>query len=311
MKSRKNHFRTVLAAMLIAVAVVVPWSVGQAAGDMDTLNSYLAELKKKPDALELRARIISFVQSMRSIPPTPEDAVRSLTRGSAVLNTAKDKEGYERAIFELQEAITAAPWIAEAYENLATAQEKAGYYADAIQNLQYYLLVNPRSKDAQDIKKKMYELEVYAESAGQTVVPAPERLPKTAAGRKQEQSSAPQRSAERKYDPDRFIGSWYTTQVGGSVDIHAFTLQKNTKGDLVARPPRRVTGTIGSVTKFDITGNNLELQITWKSSSIPNYWKTEDYNLTLSADGTKLKGQYKLESSGTRDFSDTKEFTKQ
>lgn len=305
-----RNIRAKILLIAAMAAVLIPFSGAMAAGDTDVLNKYLAELKAKPDALELRAKIISFVQSMKSTPPTPEDAVRAITRGTAVLNTAKDKEGYERAIFELQEAITAAPWIAEAYQNLAIAQEKAGYYADAIQNLQYCLLVNPRARDAQDIKKKLYELEVYAESAGQTVVPAPDRLPKTA-GRKQEQGSAPPRPSERRYDPDKFIGSWYTTQAGRDSDIHVFTLQKNTKGDLVARPPRRVTGTLGSITKFDISGSNLHLQITWKSSSIPGYWKTEDFDLTLSSDGTKLKGQYKLESSGTRDFSDVKEFTKQ
>lgn len=285
-----------------------------AADDMAILNKYLADLKKKPDALELRAKIISHVQSMKNLPPMPEDAVRALTRGKVILGMAKDKEGYEKAIPELQEVITAAPWTAEAYESLAVAQEQAGYYADAIQNLQFLLLVDPKAKNAKDTKKKIFELEVYAEQAGQTVVPAPDKLPKSSGSRKTDASGSP-KQAERKYDPDLFIGSWYTTQEdrrGEDAMIHAFTLQKNTKGDLVAMPPRRVTGTLGKVTKFDIEGQSLTLQITWKSSSIPNYWKTEDFDLEISSDGKTLKGKYELKSSGSRgDFRDTKEFKKQ
>ncbi|HWR72005.1 MAG TPA: hypothetical protein VN604_02440 [Nitrospirota bacterium] len=280
----------------------------------DTLNKYMADLKKKPDALELRAKIISHVQSMKSAPPVPEEAVRALTRGKVILNMAKDKQGYEKAIPELQEVITAAPWIAEAYENLAVAQEKSGYYADAIQNLQFLLLVDPKAKNAKDVKKKIFELEVYAEQAGQTVVPAPGKLPKSAAGKKPETGGA-SKATENKYDPDLYIGSWYMVQEGRKGEdamIHAFTLQKNTKGDLVAMPPRRVTGSIGSVSKFHIDGQNLELQITWKSSSIPGYWKSEDFDLVLSPDGKTLKGKYEQKSSGSRgDITDTKEFTKQ
>lgn len=285
-----------------------------AADDMTTLNKYLADLKKKPDAFELRVKIISHVQSMKNTPPAPEEAVRALTRGKVILGMAKDRLGYEKAIPEFQEVITAAPWIAEAYEHLAEAQEKSGYYADAIQNLQFLLLTEPRAKNAKDVRKKIFELEVYAEQAGQTVVPAPGKLPKGALRKKSEEAGGASKT-DRKESTELYIGSWYMVQEGRKGDdamIHAFTLQKNTKGDLVAMPPRRVTGSIGSVTKFNIDGEDLELQITWKSSSIPNYWKSEDFDLVLSPDGKTLKGKYEQKSSGSRgDIVDTKEFTKQ
>lgn len=306
--SYRSHIRIALVFIILFLVF------GLSAMADDTLNKYLADLKKKPDALELRAKIISYVQSLKNTPPTPEEAVRALTRGKVILNMAKDKQGYEKAIPELQEVITAAPWIAEAYESLAIAQEKSGYYADAIQNLQFLLLLDPKAKNAKDIKKKIFELEVYAEQAGQTVVPAPGKLPKSAAGKKPEASGA-SKAAGQKYDPDLYIGSWYMVQEGRKGEdamIHAFTLQKNTKGDLVAMPPRRVTGSIGSVTKFHIDGEDLVLQITWKSSSIPGYWKSENYELVLSPDGKTLKGKYEQKSSGSRgDIVDTKEFTKQ
>ncbi len=311
--------RTILSIVLVTV-LSFSATVGTvlAADDQETLNKYVTELKKKPDAQELRARIIAHVQAMKTAPAVPDDAMRAFTRGKAILGMATSKEGYEKAVPELVDATINAPWFADAYELLAQAQEKAGLYADAIESLNYYLLIAPRAKNAGDMKKKIYELEVYAEQAHQEV-PAPVKLPKVAKKQEPGQPSQPQTPPavpEKRINTDLFVGSWYSAQEvrRGSEDaqIHAFTLRKNTKGDLIATPPRRTTGTIGSVTKFEISGANLRIQITWKSSSIPNYWKTEDFNLILSEDGTKLSGMYEMKSSGARgDFSDKREFTKQ
>ena len=320
MREKISSSSFILIVVLSVLVLATPARTVLALDDQETLNRYVAELKKKPDAQELRAKIIAHVQSMKTAPAVPDDAMRAFTRGKAIVGMASTKEGVEKAVPELVEATINAPWFADAYEVLAQAQEKAGLYADAIESLNYYLLVAPRAKNAADMKKKIYELEVYAEQAHQEV-PAPVKLPtkttkKPEAGQQQGQPQAAPAVPEKKVNTDLFVGSWYGTQEvrRGSEDaqIHAFTLRKNTKGDLIATPPRRVTGSIGSITKFDITGANIKLQITWKSSSIPNYWKSEDFDLTLSDDGTKLSGSYEMKSSGARgDFSDKREFTKQ
>jgi tetratricopeptide (TPR) repeat protein len=245
----------------------------------------------------------------------PDDAERALTRGNALLKIASDKESFEKAIPEFQTAITAAPWVGDAYLSLATAQEKAGYYADAINSLNFYFLTNPKAANAKDIKKKIYELEVYAEQAHQEV-PAPVKLPQAQAKKSNSPQAAQQ--PDKKVNLDAFVGSWYSTEKGGpkseEVSVHAFTIRRNTKGDLIATPPRRTTGTIGSVTAFEISGRNLKLQITWKLSSVPAYWKSEDFDLVLSDDESKLVGKYDQKSSGarSREFSEEqKTFTRQ
>ncbi len=299
----------------VAMAMVLLASVqGLLAADdpLETLNKYVAELKKKPDAQELRAKIITYVQSMKTRPSTPDDADRSLTRGNALLKIASDKASYEKAIPEFQDAINAAPWLSDAYLSLATAQEKAGYFADAINSLNFYLFINSRAGNVKDIKKKIYELEVYAEQAHQTV-PAPVKL--LLASKKQ---GSPQSQAEKRANFDAFVGSWYSTEKSGPKDeevpVHAFTIRRDTKGDLIAAPPRRSTGTMGSITLFEISGRRMKLQITWKLSSVPSYWKSEDFELTLSDDDSKLVGKYEQKSSGqrSREFSeDGKTFTRQ
>lgn len=304
--------KIIILSVMLALALLSPLRALQAADEMETLTKYLAELKKKPDAQDLRAKIIVHVQSMKTAPPIPDDAMRSLTRGKAILGMAANKEGFEKAIPDLMEATVNAPWVADAYETLALAQEKAGLYADAIQSLNIYLIIAPRAKNMSDIKKKIYELEVYAEQAHQEV-PAPIKMPKTA--KKPEQGQQHTQMPGKKVNIDAFVGSWYGTQEGRKgeeAQIHVFTIRKNTKGDMIATPPRRVTGSIGSITSFEVSGANLQLQITWKSASIPNYWKTEDFDLTLSDDGSKLSGSYEMKSSGARgDFSDKREYTKQ
>ncbi len=305
--------RHVLAlTVVMALALLLPVRELQAATDMETLNRYMAELNKKPDAQELRKKIITFVQSMKTAPSTPEDADRALARGNTLLKMATDKAGYEKAIPEFQEATTLAPWLGEAYLGLSTAQEKAGYFSDAINSLNNYLLINPKG-GGKDIKKKIYELEVYAEQAHQIV---PHKVPATSTTAKKQDS--PPEKAGKKANPEAFVGSWYTAEKSGpkeeEVFIHAFTIRRDTGGALIATPPRRSTGTVGAITAFEISGRNVKLQITWKLASVPSYWKTEDFVLTLSDDDSKLVGRYDQKSSGarSREFSDDKKiFTRQ
>lgn len=304
-----------LLAAVLALALLASVQSITAAED-ETLNKYVTELKKKPDAQELRAKIISYVQSMKTKPSLPDDAERALTRGNALLKMASDKESFEKAIPEFQAAITAAPWLGDAYLSLATAQEKAGYYADAIYSLNFYLLINPKGANSRDIKKKIYELEVYAEQAHQEV-PAPVKLPQAQA-KKSDPAWQASAQPDKKVDLDAFVGSWYSTEMSGpkreEVSVHAFTIRRNTKGDLIATPPRRTTGTIGSITLFEISGRSLKLQMTWKLSSVPTYWKSEDFDLVLSDDESRLVGKYDQKSSGSRsrEFSEEqKTFTRQ
>jgi tetratricopeptide (TPR) repeat protein len=110
----------------------------------------------------VRQSVIKVVRAMHVPPATPESVMRSMVRAETKL-----KMGgigiYEVAAKEMEQAVLDGPWIADAYFNLGTVQEKAGKFNEAMQNFKLYLLANPRSQDAAAIHAKIYELEVMKE----------------------------------------------------------------------------------------------------------------------------------------------------
>lgn len=307
--------------MLIAVV-----SIGQpafaaaekgAGGSVDTLKQYVADLRKSPENVELREKVIRYAQTLKQKPQVPEEYERQMARGSAYIKKAADAEGYARAIETFKAAVALAPWMPEAYSELAAAQEKAGQYAEAIQNLNFALLADPNAKNAREIRNHIYELEVYAEDAKQAlkaapVVPVPQPPPPTpvkvtSAPPKKQQAPAPEK---KTISPKAYVGNWFYKDAaprgGEEVTTQAFIISIGTDGKLVAAAPRRSTGATGTVTVFELADDSIHIQIMWKLANVPSYWKTEDYDLALSADETKLKGGYRIKSSGKGEFSEDK-----
>lgn len=296
---------TVLACLLAAQPAVSATRKGDAS--LDALKQYVSDLKKNPEDMALREKLIKHAQDMRKAPPVPEEYERLMSRGNAFLKLATDVDGFNKAIAEFKNSIALAPWKADAYVNLADAQEKAGLFAEAIVNLKFAILAEPSAKDERNLRNKIYELEVFAEDAKQALkaspsVPAPAPpAPPTVA--KQTAPKAPAASA-KKTDPKVFVGSWYykdTGPRGGDLTTHAFTIIMSDKGELAAQAPRRTTGAIGQVTLFEVSNDGVHVQITWRLANVPSYSKVEDYDVTLTSNDTKLAGPYKMKSSG-RDF---------
>lgn len=313
---KKNAVVLLLIVLLIASSSSV--FAAEKGGSLETLKQYVAELKKNPENTELREKTIKYAQTFKSKPPVPEDYERHLSRGTAYLKRATDSDGYVKAMDELRAAVAVAPWIADAYENLAAAQEKAGLFAEAIQSLNFTLLADPNTKNAREIKNHTYELEVYAEDAKQALKTSPNVAPlapppptpvKVAPVAKK--PVAP----EKKTNPKAFVGSWFykdTAPRGGEqLTTQAFTINMGSDGRLIASAPRRSTGAVGTVTVFELDDDSIRLQITWKLATIPSYWKTEDYDLALSDNESKLKGTYRIKSSGKGEFAEDKVFFKQ
>ena len=307
---KRTLFAAVSALMTLMILVIVqPASSATKKGDasLDTLRQYVADLKKAPEDMALREKIIKLSQEMKSRPPVPEEYERLLSRGNAFLKLASDVDGFNKAIDEFKAAVALAPWKADAYVNLADAQEKAGLFAEAIVNLKFAILAEPNAKDERDLRNKIYELEVFAEDAKQalkaspSVPPPPPPAPPTVAKQAPPRKPTP---VAKKTDPKVFVGNWYykdTGPRGGDLTTHAFTITMSDKGDLAAQAPRRTTGALGKVTTFEVAADGLHIQITWKLSNVPSYSKTEDFDLLLTSNDTKLEGPYKVKSSG-RDF---------
>jgi tetratricopeptide (TPR) repeat protein len=310
--------------MFMLIAVVL---AGQAAGatadrggSLDTLKQYVVDLKKNPESVDLREKVIKYAQSLKQKPPVPEEFERQMSRGGVYLKKSTDAEGFNKAIEAFKAALALAPWEAAGYVELATAQEKAGLFAEAIQNLNFALLADPSAKNAREVRNHIYELEVYAEDAKQALkaspnVPVPPPPPPPTPVKVAPAVKKPQAAPEKKTNPKAFVGNWFykdTAPRGGEeVTSQAFTIMMGTDGRLVASAPRRSTGATGTVTVFDLSDDSVRIQVTWKLATIPSYWKTEDYEMTISSDETKMRGSYRIKSSGKGEYSEDKVLFKQ
>jgi hypothetical protein len=288
------------------------------AANQEALSRDMINLKKNPRNNNLREKIIKSVLNMRPAPTVPEEAERNMARGTVFAQRATDSVGYKKAIAELEAAANTAPWLALAYYNLGVVQEKAGFYEEAIQSLKFYLMAAPNAKNAREVKNKIYALVADAEDV-QAIKNAP--VPVPAPEQKTDKSLPLASKPVLEIEPDKqlriikmpqdkksrmpnFIGSWYFKEFirGEDVPIHAFDISKNSNGDFVVNPPKRVAGSYATVNIFEITDKKLKLQMKWKMKSVVGYWKTETYDLMMSDDGSKLSGLHNQQSVGGRNI---------
>lgn len=95
-----------------------------------------------------------------------ERAERSVARGQAMLQEAKTQADVESAAREFESAIWEAPWWSSAYFASGIAAEQAGWFGDAIEDLQLYLFAAPNAQDAEDVKARILKLEQAKRKAG-------------------------------------------------------------------------------------------------------------------------------------------------
>ena len=314
---------TIMVLIMLIAGLLAGQAIGAQAekgGSLDTLKQYVADLKKNPESVELREKVIKYSQTLKQKAPAPEEYERQMARGSAYMKKATDVEGFNKAVETFKAAVALAPWEAEGYVELATAQEKAGLFAEAVQNLNFSLLADPNAKNARETRNHIYELEVYAEDARQALKtspsvplappPPPTPVKVTAPSPKKQQAAS-----EKRTNPKAFVGNWFYKDAaprgGEEITTQAFTITMGADGKLVASAPRRSTGATGTVTVFELADDSIKMQVTWKLATIPSYWKTEDYEMTLSSDETKMKGSYRIKSSGKGEYAEDKVLIKQ
>jgi tetratricopeptide (TPR) repeat protein len=114
-----------------------------------------------------RQKIIQAVRALPVPPPMPEDAIRYMARGEALVKMG-GAGSYASAANEMEKAVLAAPWSADGYLNLGIVQESAEMYREAILNLRLYLLAAPQAANAHAVQTKIYELEVMQEDQDKT-----------------------------------------------------------------------------------------------------------------------------------------------
>jgi tetratricopeptide (TPR) repeat protein len=131
----------------------------------EQLQQMVEQLQKTPTDNALREKIIKLVQTLKPAPSVPEEAREPFVMGATVLKKASDPAGASKAADLFTQALTVAPWFAEAYYNRALARETAGQFEPAIDDLKLYLefkLTDAERREAQD---KIYSLKADAQLA--------------------------------------------------------------------------------------------------------------------------------------------------
>jgi hypothetical protein len=126
-------------------------------------NRLVEQLRTNPNDNTLREKVVEGARQLNPAPEIPEDARRSVARGIAAIETAKNPADLKLALPELSNAVRAAPWWSIPYFNLALLQEKMGDFNEAIANYRLYLAADPAAKDAADVRTLIYKLEFMAE----------------------------------------------------------------------------------------------------------------------------------------------------
>jgi len=175
MLGRNANVSSVIFGILFTLLGLLPGmsaATAQAQSLHQTLNQYVADLQKNPNDYALREKIIRHVQAMKQKPAVPDEARKYMDRGIAAIEGAKGEEDFRAASVEFAKAANLAPWLGDAYRNLAIAQDKSGQYDAALKNLRFYLLTSPSPADEAWAKSLINKVEYRKEKAAKESSPA-------------------------------------------------------------------------------------------------------------------------------------------
>lgn len=125
----------------------------------EQLNQMVQQLQQNSNDNNLREKIIKLVQELKPLPAIPEEARRSFIEGGTIVRNAKDRSQQMVAVNSFKKALDLAPWWADAYYNLALAQELAGQLGYAQQSLQLYMKASTDEKEKRNAQDRIYELD--------------------------------------------------------------------------------------------------------------------------------------------------------
>jgi len=154
---------------------IIPTGSGQAETEGDAaagrgqtavaFTSYVRALDGMPsnEGTELREKLLKLAAKERTLPDVPQEARRHAVRAETFVKIAQAGADYRLAVSEYQQAVSIAPWWADAYRDLGYAQERVGEHKAAMRNLKLYLAGAPNASDAQTVQDRIYALEVLIE----------------------------------------------------------------------------------------------------------------------------------------------------
>lgn len=154
-------------SLMFGLMVIASFSAhAQSSNSQQTLNQYVADLRKNPNDYALREKIIKHVQTMRPAPAVPEEARRHYVMAKTLSDEAKKVEDFNDSIAEFRGALLAAPWWAEANRDFGLTLEAAQRYDEAIAYIKLYMATNPGSDRTRAAQDEIYKIEAKKKLAG-------------------------------------------------------------------------------------------------------------------------------------------------
>ena len=249
----------------------------QASSQQETLQQYVADLQKNPDALDgtLLGKIIKQAQEMTPAPVIPAEAVKFADRGEYAAKTAKTESDFADAAEEYKKAMLIAPWVAGYWFNIGVLREKANQPQRAANGFKLYLLAEPNAKDAREVQKRIAGLEYAAEKA------AKETSPEAVAAKKQDEREV----WLKNLDGARFISSPMpaSDDKGSAYLVYYIEGNKVHQGWFDHEPSDFRTASIRQV---EFNNKSLSIDIQGKQFVLPRVsWEDRDHTATISDDG--------------------------
>ncbi len=160
-----KRINTIWIFLFFVAVFFIPLSIFAGDNPQSLLKQYISDLQKNPSDYALREKIIRHVQTMRPKPAVPDEALKYMDRGLAAIEGGKGEEDFRAASVEFTKAASLAPWLGDAYRNLAIAQDKSGQFDAALKNLRLYLLTSPSHADEAWAKSLINKVEYRKEKA--------------------------------------------------------------------------------------------------------------------------------------------------
>ncbi|MGB9080660.1 MAG: tetratricopeptide repeat protein [Desulfuromonadaceae bacterium] len=187
--------------IIISFALLALVASAYAQSPRKELQQMVEQLRKTPNDPALRQQIIKLVQELKPVPAIPEAAREPFVMGATVLKKASDTTGVSKAVDLFTQALNIAPWFAEAYYNRAIAQETAGQFEAAIDDLKTYLDFKLSDTERREVQDKIYSLKADVQLASA--------------------KKAEQDKISRAEDGiRRFEGAWQRSALGGGGEWH-------------------------------------------------------------------------------------------
>ena len=211
---------------------------------------------------------------MKPAPAIPEEARRHYVMAKTLFAGAKKVEDFSDPIAEFRGALLIVPWWAEANRDLGLALEEAQRYDEAITYIKLYMITNSGNERARAAQDEIYKIE------------AKKRLTDKAASEKIAEQQQKMKQ-EEKARLESVEGTWCYFMWGACRPESAglMKIQRQAGGGWTIEFPNWK-----AMYAYDIRQTGQSISFTKMVRGSDPGLNTDYLSLTVSADGTRLRG---------------------